>query len=284
MAGGDEALGDERMSQTTNDIFPKEEKEAAKRKKIAEMNAVTANAILKSIIDKYGVEHGYTRTGLVNKITFQIENNKIHIILPDSLAMKWKEILPNVIEFVSGKPSFSEITDYLKKYKFDFFYSIQKESISYHFAAYMDGITEICERLYPSYFKGAVNIPNGVTSIGKKAFVGCFLLKSINLPDGVTSIGESAFYHCRALESIAFPNGLTSIGGYAFECCKSLETLIIPNSVTSIGEEAFDNCISLTNITFGGTKEQWEKIKKGSQWNKDIPAETVHCTDGDVKI
>ena len=41
---------------------------------------------------------------------------------------------------------------------------------------------------------------------------------------------------------------------------------------------------SLENITFGGTREQWEKIEKEQGWNNDMPAKAVHCTDGDVEI
>lgn len=39
-------------------------------------------------------------------------------------------------------------------------------------------------------------IPDGVTSIGKKAFSDCFGLKSIIIPDSVTTIGKDAFYSC----------------------------------------------------------------------------------------
>ena len=54
--------------------------------------------------------------------------------------------------------------------------------------------------------------------------------------------------------------------------------------VTSIGYAAFSGCESLTSITFQGTIAQWKKIELGDGWNNDIPAEVVHCTDGDVEI
>ncbi len=39
-------------------------------------------------------------------------------------------------------------------------------------------------------------VPDGVTSVGKFAFVGCSGLKSVTIPDSVTSVGQGAFYGC----------------------------------------------------------------------------------------
>ena len=60
----------------------------------------------------------------------------------------------------------------------------------------------------------------------------------------------------------------------------SLTSVNIPNSVTSIGEYAFYNCSSLKSINYGGTKEQWKAIPKGSSWNSYTGSYTVTCTDG----
>ena len=38
----------------------------------------------------------------------------------------------------------------------------------------------------------------------------------VDIPDGVTSIGKGAFFWCESLESISIPNSVTSIGWYAF--------------------------------------------------------------------
>ena len=39
------------------------------------------------------------------------------------------------------------------------------------------------------------------------------------IPDGVTSIGDKAFSECSSLTSVTIPNSVTSIGSYAFEGC-----------------------------------------------------------------
>ena len=129
-------------------------------------------------------------------------------------------------------------------------------------------------------------IPEGVTSIGGRAFEGCSSLTAINIPEGVTSIGERAFYRCSGLTTITIPESMTSIGERPFVGCNSLTTihisnleawckisfedntsnpfniakklylngklvteLVIPEGVTSIGEYAFYNLSSLTAIT-----------------------------------
>ena len=149
---------------------------------------------------------------------------------------------------------------------------------------------------YQSYIK-AVNIADGVTSIGYRAFVNCYCLTSITIPDNVTSIGMYAFIACGSLTCITvdennknysndefgvlfnkdkteliqypignartsytIPDSVTTIGGSAFEQCTNLTSITIGNSVTTIGVSAFSFCTSLTSITIPGsvtTIESW---------------------------
>ena len=95
--------------------------------------------------------------------------------------------------------------------------------------------------LVPLALKGAIVIPDSVTSIGASAFSGRSRLTSITIPNSVTSIGREAFYYCRGLTSVKIGSGVTSIGDYAFNSCNGLTSVIIPNSVTSIGAYAFSN-------------------------------------------
>jgi hypothetical protein len=106
-------------------------------------------------------------------------------------------------------------------------------------------------------------IPNGVTSIGSKAFYKCSSLTSVTIPNSVTSIGTYAFsgcsgltnveLHCKSINNcfsglsnisnVIFGDEVESITNEAFMNCSALTNVIIPNSVTSIGHSAFYYCI-----------------------------------------
>ena len=94
-----------------------------------------------------------------------------------------------------------------------------------------------------------VQIENGVTSIGNRAFYNCPSLTSVTIPSSVTSIGQGAFTACTSLTIDTFPSNITSIGHQAFSDCFSLTSMTIPSSVTSIGGGAFSGCSSLTSVT-----------------------------------
>ena len=104
-----------------------------------------------------------------------------------------------------------------------------------------------------------VVIPEGVTSIGKYAFLHCRWLTRIVIPEGVTSIGEKAFSGCKSLSNLVIPESVTSIGWGAFAVCSSLTSLIIPEGVTAIGREAFYSCSLLTHLVLPDTVKSIEE-------------------------
>ena len=94
-----------------------------------------------------------------------------------------------------------------------------------------------------------VLLPEGLTTIGKAAFLWCNNMTSVVIPESVTSIGESAFAYCQALTSVIIPEGVTSIEAGTFSSCYNLTSVVIPESVTSIREGAFTYCSALKGIT-----------------------------------
>jgi len=102
---------------------------------------------------------------------------------------------------------------------------------------------------------GAVNIPDGVTSIADNAFfrLGKTLaeqqrITSVTIPNSVITIGAGAFQDNRNASSLTIGTAVTSIGASAFNNFLGLTTLVIPGSVTSISSWAFAN-IPLTSLT-----------------------------------
>ena len=104
-------------------------------------------------------------------------------------------------------------------------------------------------RVYQGSVK-KMELGNGVTSIGNRAFVACASLTSITIPDSVTTMSGYLFNNCYSLASITIPKsaGITFIGGSIFLNCYSLASIAIPDGVTSIYNDAFANCYSLASI------------------------------------
>ncbi len=67
-------------------------------------------------------------------------------------------------------------------------------------------------------------------------------IKNISLPDGMTSIGDKAFYGCSALTQVTIPGSVESIGEWAFEYCSALaEMTVLPTVPPTITANTFSN-------------------------------------------
>lgn len=95
-----------------------------------------------------------------------------------------------------------------------------------------------------SYFgkTSKVTIPEGVETIGSKAFVENEDLREIVLPESLCDIEDSAFEYCLNLSHISLPKNVTQISDQCFYGCESLEEVAIFGEVKKIGKEAFEGC------------------------------------------
>lgn len=128
----------------------------------------------------------------------------------------------------------------------------------------------------------AVYIPDGIIDIGKGAFCECYNLKTIDIPGSVKKIDEGAFSKCYGLETVVLEEGVEKIGSTAFLQCFSLRYVKIPKSVKVIDTLAFYSCKDLSDIYYDGTIEEWAVIMKDAQWDGRTGEYLIHCKDGIV--
>ena len=151
-------------------------------------------------------------------------------------------------------------------------------------------------------------LPNGLISIGYRAFENCRVLQEFTIPASVTEIGESAFENCRSLSALHFggsteeqaddpatsqcalqrignwafyncsllqelniPEGVTEIGNAAFYGCSHLEDLVLPSSLQTIGDYGFSDCSNLERITVNATIPPAIEAKTFYEVDRSIP-------------
>lgn len=154
-----------------------------------------------------------------------------------------------------------------------------------------------------------------VTTISGGCFQNCDHLKELVIPDSVLSVHASILLGADNIEKLTIPSApleqVMGIGGkdvlsYLGNSSKSIHTLVLYDGATSIFNKAFagtdlinitlpstlirieflafSNSTSMTNIVFRGTCEQWQAVEKGPDWNLNVPATHVQCSDGQVAL
>lgn len=113
---------------------------------------------------------------------------------------------------------------------------------------------------------------NGGNNTGVLSYVGNFNL-----------VGYM-FITCNAMYEIEMPSQVTDIGAGTFSGCTFLEDVILPNTITNIRTWAFKGCIMLGELTYKGTKAQWNNVILGEMWNDESSIQVIHCTDGDINL
>lgn len=96
--------------------------------------------------------------------------------------------------------------------------------------------------------------------------------------------GADLYINGELVNALNLPDGISEIGTAVFMGCGSLTSIVIPVSVEEIHNIAFANCNNLRNIIFNGTIAQWSAITLGVNWNMNIPATHVQCSDGTVTL
>ncbi len=87
----------------------------------------------------------------------------------------------------------------------------------------------------------SIEVKNGVTSVGKQAFVELYNLETVTIANSVTKIGEAALYGCSSLTSVNLGNGIKTIEAGAFANTYNLTSLTLPAGITEIGDYIINN-------------------------------------------
>ena len=94
-----------------------------------------------------------------------------------------------------------------------------------------------------------LELPEGLTAIGKLAFYECKNLAAVTIPDTVKSIGDFAFTGCEKMQMLDLGRGVEVIGESAFSDCYALARLQLPDSLRKLGLKAFYRCESIPAVT-----------------------------------
>ena len=144
-----------------------------------------------------------------------------------------------------------------------------------------------CSKCNADTFNGKIletdwkNVYQGTDVAWSKEWYGAVLLIPTRY-DFITYIIPDMFKSCEyALGAIVMLDNITYIGSSAFEDC-GLTYVEFTTSVTKIESRAFANCKNLLCIRYNGTKEQWNAIEKGTDWDAGTGNYTVYCSDGTI--
>ena len=98
---------------------------------------------------------------------------------------------------------------------------------------------------------------------------------SFTVPQGVATLGSRAFAYCSSLGGVTISSDVTSISEGVFWGCANLKSVTIPNSVASIAESVFADCTNFESINYCGTEEQWNTISKSEYWDTYVGDYTI---------
>lgn len=108
--------------------------------------------------------------------------------------------------------------------------------------------------------------------------------QNVIIPLDTTNIGGHAYAENKQIQVANIPLAVTKLGPGAFANCVNLKVVSIPKSVVEIGENCFFNCASLERINYAGTKLEWSKIKRGSNWLARAKTTNVVCSDSTIVV
>lgn len=107
---------------------------------------------------------------------------------------------------------------------------------------------------------------------------------TIDIPSGVTSIGKSAFYNCSRLSTVTLGQNITSIGYYAFDECPSLATVIAKMTIPpTISAFVFPNRFNATLYVPAGCGPYYSSADYWKNFKEIIETSKIYFVDPNVE-
>lgn len=100
----------------------------------------------------------------------------------------------------------------------------------------------------------------------------------------MTVIDDHTYYKNTVIETANIEDGVVKLGVGAFSNCLKLHEVNIPTSVQVIEANCFFHCPALSDINYAGTKEEWSRIERGSNWLANSGTNVVECKDGLITV
>lgn len=106
-----------------------------------------------------------------------------------------------------------------------------------------------------NYMPISLTLSNGIEYVGGNGSNNIFStteagVTSIALPNSITTIDSRAFLGCSEIVNFGVPSKLQKIGDYAFANCSSITSYDLPKTLLQIGVGAFDGNVNMIQLTF----------------------------------
>lgn len=145
----------------------------------------------------------------------------------------------------------------------------------------------ICNEAFSLSHITSLDLPEGITHIGDRAFLNRFFLKQISLPSSLLYIGDSVFYKCESLKSIVLPKRLFFIGKNPFVGCYNLTNVQSKSTLFEVINGSL--CDSNSLISFIGSNDvcalpsRISTIRDYAFYDNDI-IKSIYLPDGITHI
>lgn len=106
-----------------------------------------------------------------------------------------------------------------------------------------------------NYMPISLTLSSGIAYVGGNGSNNIFStteagVTSITLPNSITTIDSRAFLGCSEIVNFGVPSKLQKIGDYAFANCSSITSYDLPKTLLQIGVGAFDGNVNMGQLTF----------------------------------